>query len=77
MIGDALGLDVVVEGIERQGQLDAVRNEVGAPFVQGFLLHRPMPLDQLLEVVRANRRRDSVPPSDEPVGPDGMLAPIA
>ncbi len=77
VIGDALGLDVVVEGIERQGQLDAVRNEVGAPFVQGYLLHRPMPFDQLLDVVRTNRRRDPLPGSDEPVGPDGLLAPIA
>ena len=55
-MAEALSLDVVVEGIERQAQLDMVRNRVRAPLVQGFLLHRPMPLAALLPVVRANRR---------------------
>jgi EAL domain-containing protein (putative c-di-GMP-specific phosphodiesterase class I) len=56
VLAEALGLDVVVEGIERESQLAAVRDEVGAPFVQGYLLHRPMPIAALLSVVRANRR---------------------
>ena len=80
MMGDALGLDVVVEGIERAGQLDAVRNEVRAPFVQGFLLHRPMALGPLLDVVRENRRRRVEPDGPEPSGESGsdeLLAPIA
>jgi len=62
----ALALDVVVEGIERPGQLEKVRNEVGAPLVQGYLLHRPMSLASVLSVVGANRQ--GLPPThvDEP-----------
>ncbi len=48
MMGQALGLDVVVEGIERASQLDHLRDHVHAPFAQGYLMHRPMPLEQLL-----------------------------
>jgi len=78
VMGEALGLDVVVEGIERQGQLDAVTDQVGAQFVQGYLLHRPMPADELLTVVRANRRRHPQPSTDgPPVGPEEALTPTA
>jgi predicted signal transduction protein with EAL and GGDEF domain len=52
---------VVVEGIERPGQLEKVRNQVGAPLVQGYLLHRPMPLASVLSVVGANRQ--GLPPT--------------
>ena len=55
MMGQALGLDVVVEGIERASQLDHLRDHVHAPYAQGYLMHRPMPLDQLLRVIRKNR----------------------
>jgi len=64
-MGEALGLDVVVEGIERPGQLEAVRDHVGAPFVQGFLLYRPMPLAKLLDAVRENRRAPGSHPTPE------------
>ena len=57
MMGQALGLDVVVEGIERASQLDHLREHVHAPFAQGYLMHRPMPLDQLVEVLAENRCR--------------------
>jgi diguanylate cyclase (GGDEF)-like protein len=40
-MGDALGLDVIVEGIERASQLQHLRDHVGATFAQGYLLHRP------------------------------------
>jgi len=55
MMGQALGLDVVVEGIERASQLEHVRDHVGAPYAQGFLMHRPMILDRVLGVMRENR----------------------
>jgi diguanylate cyclase (GGDEF)-like protein len=55
MMGQALGLDVVVEGIERASQLDHLRDHVHAPFAQGYLMHRPMPLEQLLRVIAENR----------------------
>jgi diguanylate cyclase (GGDEF)-like protein len=59
MMGQALGLDVVVEGIERASQLDHLREHVHAPFAQGYLMHRPMPLDQLVKVIRENRSLSS------------------
>jgi EAL domain-containing protein (putative c-di-GMP-specific phosphodiesterase class I) len=55
MMGQALGLDVVVEGIERASQLDHLREHVHAPFAQGYLMHRPMPLEQLVKVLQENR----------------------
>jgi diguanylate cyclase (GGDEF)-like protein len=79
MMGQALGLDVVVEGIERSSQLDHLQDHVHAPYAQGYLMHRPMPLEQLLEVVRSNRALvtaeidgavpvgDSTPPTGAPL----------
>jgi diguanylate cyclase (GGDEF)-like protein len=61
MMGQALGLDVVVEGIERASQLDHLREHVHAPFAQGYLMYRPMPLDQLVKVIRENRSLPSAP----------------
>lgn len=55
MMGQALDLDVVVEGIERTSQLDHLRDHVHAPYAQGYLMHRPMPLDQLVLVLAENR----------------------
>jgi diguanylate cyclase (GGDEF)-like protein len=57
MMGQALGLDVVVEGIERGAQLEHVRSHVHAPFAQGYLLHRPMPAAEVIRVLRANQAR--------------------
>ena len=79
MMGQALGLDVVVEGIERASQLDHLRDHVHAPFAQGYLMHRPMPLDQLLEVLAENRalptaagaQRRTRSPRRRPVGLSG------
>jgi EAL domain-containing protein (putative c-di-GMP-specific phosphodiesterase class I) len=61
MMGQALGLDVVVEGIERASQLDHLRDHVHAPFAQGYLMHRPMPLEQLVKVLAENRALPTVP----------------
>jgi diguanylate cyclase (GGDEF)-like protein len=64
MMGQALGLDVVVEGIERASQLDHLREHVHAPFAQGYLMHRPMPLDQLVKVIAENRALPPIPQRD-------------
>jgi EAL domain-containing protein (putative c-di-GMP-specific phosphodiesterase class I) len=56
MMGQALGLDVVVEGVERDSQLALVREAARAEYTQGYLLHRPMPLPQLLDVLRREHR---------------------
>jgi diguanylate cyclase (GGDEF)-like protein len=55
MMGQALGLDVVVEGIERASQLEHLQDHVHAPYAQGYLMHRPMPLAKLVPVLAANR----------------------
>jgi diguanylate cyclase (GGDEF)-like protein len=55
VMGEALGLDVVVEGLERASQVEHVREHVGATLAQGFLLHKPMPLDDVVEVLQGNR----------------------
>ncbi len=70
MMGQALGLDVVVEGIERGEQLDHLREHVHAPYAQGYLMYRPMTREALVEAIRHNReaaaaaaRMGQLPPS--------------
>jgi diguanylate cyclase (GGDEF)-like protein len=46
-LADTLGLTLVAEGIERAEQAQAMR-EMGVRFGQGFLYHRPQPLDGVL-----------------------------
>jgi diguanylate cyclase (GGDEF)-like protein len=70
MMGQALGLDVVVEGIERASQLEHLREHVHAPFAQGYLMHRPMPLDQLLHTLAENRSLPDVVPDVAPAEED-------
>jgi diguanylate cyclase (GGDEF)-like protein/PAS domain S-box-containing protein len=45
-----LGLRVLAEGVETQDQLDFLR-EHGCEEIQGFLVSRPLPLDQFLQFV--------------------------
>ena len=52
LMGRSLGLSVVVEGIERQTQLDRLLADGSGRYAQGFLLHRPMPLADLLDELR-------------------------
>ena len=49
-IGRALGMSVVAEGVETSAQL-AVLSGFGCHFAQGFLLARPMPLEQLMALL--------------------------
>jgi diguanylate cyclase (GGDEF)-like protein len=74
-MGQALGLDVVVEGIERETQLALIRDDVHAPYVQGYLMHRPMPVQQVLEVVRTNRAEHPEVAAGEPPVAGDRLAP--
>ncbi|MFT4264034.1 MAG: EAL domain-containing protein [Nocardioides sp.] len=55
LMGRALGFGVVVEGIERESQLAVVAEDAPEAYVQGYLLHRPMPLHRLLEVMEEER----------------------
>jgi diguanylate cyclase (GGDEF)-like protein len=46
-MGKALGLDVLVEGVERESQVVHLLDHVGATHAQGYLLHQPMTLTNL------------------------------
>jgi diguanylate cyclase (GGDEF)-like protein len=61
-MGRSLGLSVVVEGIERQAQLDRSCADGCARYAQGYLLHRPMPLADLLGVLRRRHAQHQVMP---------------
>lgn len=45
-----LGLEVVAEGVETKSQLDLLKN-LGCDCVQGYLFSRPVPADQLTEML--------------------------
>ncbi len=68
MMGQALGLDVVVEGIERPTQLEHVCGHVHAEYAQGYLMHRPMPLESVIEVLKENRGRAELGAQVAPAG---------
>ncbi len=46
-----LGMDALAEGIETQEQLAIVR-DMGCGFAQGFLFARPLPADEILELIK-------------------------
>jgi diguanylate cyclase (GGDEF)-like protein len=51
---DALGLQCIAEGVEREAQIAPLR-EAGCEFAQGFHWGRPIPIEQVLELRRLNR----------------------
>ena len=55
LMGRSLGFGIVIEGVERETQLDVIRHDAPTAFVQGYLLHRPMRLGDLLSVMRLER----------------------
>ncbi len=56
-MASSLGLQVVAEGVEDLGQLDALR-ERGVRYAQGYALSRPVPFDQVIELWRQARLFD-------------------
>jgi diguanylate cyclase (GGDEF)-like protein len=66
VMGEALGLDVVVEGIERWTQLEHVTFHAGATTGQGYLFGRPMPCDEMVELLSASIQ--TWPDRPEPYG---------
>lgn len=66
-LAHGLGLLVVAEGIETEEQRAATL-EAGADLLQGYLLHRPMPLAALRAVV-AQAGTASIPVVPKPVAP--------
>jgi EAL domain-containing protein (putative c-di-GMP-specific phosphodiesterase class I) len=58
MLAHQLGMDVIVEGIERQAQL-ALLQEMGCDYGQGFLFSQPMSsaaVEELLATLESSAR---------------------
>jgi diguanylate cyclase (GGDEF)-like protein/PAS domain S-box-containing protein len=51
-LGHTLGLEVVAEGVETEGQLGRLR-EMGCDFAQGYLLSRPVPPARIHDLLAA------------------------
>ncbi|MDL2280147.1 EAL domain-containing protein [Desulfovibrio sp. OttesenSCG-928-G11] len=49
-LGQDLGLSVIVEGIERQSQVESLLS-AGCTLAQGYYFHRPLPVDQAQELL--------------------------
>lgn len=75
MMSRALGHDVVVEGIERDSQLQLIRDDLDSAYVQGYLLHRPMRLEALLDVLGEQARRTATSGVREPPAPPALVSP--
>ena len=52
-MAQSLGLDVIAEGVETPGQLDAL-SDLGGQFAQGFLWARPMTADDAVAWLRSH-----------------------
>ena len=60
-MGRTLGLRLVVEGIETETQLAALGDDDSADLcAQGYLMYRPMPAGQLIDVITADVRNPPV-----------------
>ncbi|MGI8993677.1 MAG: putative bifunctional diguanylate cyclase/phosphodiesterase, partial [Nocardioidaceae bacterium] len=60
VMGQALGLDVVIEGVERLTQLDHIVSHADGTIGQGYLFARPMPFEEM-ESLLVEQRRTSPP----------------
>jgi EAL domain-containing protein (putative c-di-GMP-specific phosphodiesterase class I) len=56
-LAHTLGLKVIAEGVEDDDQLRLLR-ELGCDQIQGYLVGRPMPAEQVDALLRQNRARD-------------------
>ncbi len=63
VMGQALGLDVVVEGVERPGQVEHLTDHCGATMGQGYLFAHPMPPGEIIQLLtsRARALEEQVP----------------
>ncbi|MEP6665248.1 MAG: EAL domain-containing protein [Nocardioidaceae bacterium] len=61
VMGEALGLDVVIEGVERETQLVHIAEHAGGLIGQGFLFGSPMGVDEMAAVLADGATRLSTP----------------
>ncbi len=62
-LAQSLGMDLMIEGVERDWQLDTIRN-LGCRNVQGFYFSRPLTAEKCQELMA--RQRAPLPPAIEP-----------
>ena len=48
----ALELDIVAEGIEEKGQMDALK-DLGCQYAQGFLMSKPLPAADAVKLIES------------------------
>ena len=68
-LGRALSLSVVAQGVETKEQADFLRQQ-GSGELQGFYINRPLPADQMVELLRTQA---TVAQSDTPRWTDGHV----
>jgi EAL domain-containing protein (putative c-di-GMP-specific phosphodiesterase class I) len=73
-IGRSLSLETIAEGVEQPAQLELVR-DMGCDLVQGFLLGRPLPLDEVRRLISSPLARGTAP-SAERAPADGVRLPL-
>ena len=56
VMGQALGLDLVVEGVERPGQVEHLIDHCDATLGQGYLFAHPMPPDDMMQLLASRAR---------------------
>ena len=59
-----MDLKVIAEGVETQQQFDLL-NEMGCDEIQGYLLSRPVPADEITELLKKFETMISIPQSEE------------
>jgi EAL domain-containing protein (putative c-di-GMP-specific phosphodiesterase class I) len=55
LMAHSMNFEAVIEGVEREGQLAVLREDAPSVRAQGFLMHRPMPLESLSEALASER----------------------
>lgn len=70
VMGEALGLDVVVEGVERATQVDHLTQHCGATSGQGYFFSHPMPIDAMVTLLETR----SMPPVAAAAQPHSLLS---
>ena len=69
-LGQNLGLEVIAEGVETEGQLEYMR-ERGCDIAQGYLYSRPESAETLTPWLKANQRISETNVRSMPIGKQG------
>ena len=69
-VGHNLGLRVIGEGVEER-EAEAVLIEAGCDAVQGYLIGKPVPEDEMTDLLESGRELSGSPPGPPPMGREG------